>query len=414
MKMKIWRQWTGRLSVAALLVLLATDLLFARIILASTVKKLPPELKELRSLPVSYEKVSAFFKALAQKKGGAYAYKVLTQAPPLPGVDIHLVAHVIGDELYKQQGARGIQVCTHDFQNACSHAIVIGLFSDFGEGALSQIADVCRSAPGGSGAYGQCFHGLGHGVLAYLGYDLPKAIASCKKTGTAQKHYLEYTNCVGGAVMEIVGGGFHDRELFLKQQAKFLPKNDPLAPCTSAFMPADVRSQCYVFLTPRLISEAGASRNSPNPRFFEKAFSFCNLIPLSEKENRFACFGAFGKEFVVLARGHDVSRNSIDHMTDDALATSYRWCQFAHDQQAILACNSYAIGSLYWGGENSYSTPVRYCDQIDDKVLQGVCFNNMTAAVASFHNEPDYRKNYCQSLPLPYQSGCRSVLGVQD
>jgi hypothetical protein len=65
-----------------------------------------------------------------------------------------------------------------------------------------------------------CFHGLGHGVLAYTEYDLEKAVDICKRTGTKQYNNEEYAECVGGAIMEIIGGGFHDPQKWAVQSKK--------------------------------------------------------------------------------------------------------------------------------------------------------------------------------------------------
>ena len=116
---------------------------------------------------------------------------MLKRASVPSGTDMHLLGHVVGDILYAQEGLKGIKTCTHDFRNACSHTIVVGLFSEQGEVALPKIAETCYQAPGGSGAYTMCFHGLGHGVLAYTGYDLTKAAQLCQKTGTTGYNYRE-------------------------------------------------------------------------------------------------------------------------------------------------------------------------------------------------------------------------------
>ena len=51
-----------------------------------------------------------------------------------------------------------------------------------------------------------CFHGFGHGVLAFSDYELPKALELCEKVGTEKYDYQEAKECVGGALMEMRGG----------------------------------------------------------------------------------------------------------------------------------------------------------------------------------------------------------------
>ena len=144
------------------------------------------EVSDLSGKNLSFEELQKYFKDLADKKGARYAFAVLKVAPLGPNIDLHLLGHTVGDVLYKQEGASGITACNNDFRNACSHSIVVGLFYDKGEKALGPISEACRKAPGGSGAYTMCFHGLGHGILSYTGYDMAKAAEICKKTGTKE------------------------------------------------------------------------------------------------------------------------------------------------------------------------------------------------------------------------------------
>jgi hypothetical protein len=132
-----------------------------------------PEITELANKHYTFTELKQYFTKLAETKGGAYAYEVLKQAAVPPQTDMHLLGHVVGDQLYRQQGIEGIKVCTDDFRNACSHSIVVGLLLDKGETILPEIAKTCKEAPGGTGAYTMCYHGLGHGVLAYTNYNLP-------------------------------------------------------------------------------------------------------------------------------------------------------------------------------------------------------------------------------------------------
>src|SRR5690606_38758677 len=115
----------------------------------------------------SFEDLAQRFEALAQEKGAAHAFEVLRRAEIPPNTDLHLMGHRVGDILYQQEGIGGIKYCTQDFRNACSHSIVVGALTEFGESALPQIREACLDAPGGPGAYTMCYHGLGHGVFAF-------------------------------------------------------------------------------------------------------------------------------------------------------------------------------------------------------------------------------------------------------
>lgn len=371
-------------------------------------KNLYPELADIKGSQLSFSDLSKFFTALAEKKGAEYAYEILKIAPIPPNIDLHLLGHIVGEILYKQQGVKGIEICTEDFRNACSHTIVVGLFLDKGEDALPDIARACHRAPGGKGAYTMCFHGLGHGILAFTEYDLPKAVEICKKTGNLNTNDRESIECIGGTIMEIIGGGGHDRELWEKQSKKYLNANNPLYPCSSEFMPDEARAQCYTYLTPHLFKLAGADLGSPTPEEFEEAFPFCSKI--DNEANRRACYGGFGKEFVVLAKDRDIRK--IEEMSDQELEKVYAWCMLAYDKKGINDCTLTAMHSIYWGGENNRDAAIRFCSLVSDNDLQRSCFEGLSSAVSFYIDENSYRKAFCEELPVSFRQSCQKRLGI--
>lgn len=365
-----------------------------------------PEVENLRREKFSFKELSNYFTNLAEKKGAEYAFEVLKVAPIPPGIDMHLMGHVVGDILYKQRGAEGMTVCTQDFRNACSHSIVVGLLLEKGETALSEINMACQKAPGGSGAYTMCYHGLGHGILAYLDYNLKGAINLCKKTSTASENQ-EFAQCVGGAIMEIIGGGFHNPTAWEKQRKIYLKSSDPLYPCSDdALIPSAAKTFCYLYLTPHLFSSAGADLGNPLPEHFKKAFRYCDAI--AEPHYRRSCYGGFGKEFIVIAKNRDI--RNISGMKTDEMKKVLEWCALGKSEEAVLACLNSAASSMYWGGENDRSTVIRFCGLIPETNFRDSCFENLIGAVGYYVGDQSYRDGFCGELPESYQKACRERL----
>ena len=363
-----------------------------------------PEVAILQSKPMSFEQYSTYFRTLAQNKGAEYAFTVLRQARFPDGIDIHLLGHVVGDILYKQKGLEGIKICTPDFRNACSHSIVIGLLLERGESALDDIARACREAPGGKGAYTMCFHGLGHGILAFTDYNLEKAVALCKKTGTPEFQNREYPECVGGTVMEMIAG-VHDHIAWEKQSPKYFTSADPLTPCDSAFMPQEARAICYTYLTPHLFTSAGADLGSPDPKYFPKAFSYCDKIPENDTEDRNACYGGFGKEFIVLAQGRDI--RDMGSMEAPALGNVRAWCAMAGSTPGEGACNGNALASLFWGGENKPDAAFTYCAIAVGKD-RDQCYSGLLDTVSFYLSGNPKGYPICSRFPDPFKGICLS------
>ena len=366
-----------------------------------------PELTKVSSLSGDFPAYASYFQKLAKEKGAVYAFEVLKRAQIAPNTDLHLLGHVVGDELYRQKGIDGIRDCTNDFRNACSHSIVVGTLLSHGEGALSDIATACRQAPGGKGAYTMCFHGLGHGILAYFEYELLPTIKFCQKVGTREYNNREYIECVGGAIMETISGGGHDQAAWARVTPKYFKVSDPLYPCDAEFMPTIVKPNCYTYLTPHLFQSAGADMGHPTPQDFENAFRFCDAISKGE-ENRSRCFGGFGKEFVVLAQNRDIRK--IEDMTNEQLRIVGDWCVLANDEKGTLDCDIDAVQSLYWGGENNPDAALRFCGVLQDGARQEGCFSELTGAVLFYVDNKDYRTKLCDKYPDKYKNDCREKL----
>jgi hypothetical protein len=371
-----------------------------------------PEIDEIKGSGWDFQKISRFFKELAVKKGGQYAWHSLVYAAQnnyIPdNVDGHLLGHVVGDEMYKQVGIEGIKICTDDMRNACSHSIVVGALLEGGIEILPKAVEVCRQAPGGLGAYTMCIHGLGHGVLAYTNYDMRQAVDFCGRTGTPEYNDQEVSQCIGGVSMEMMAG-IHDRDAWMKQAPNYFKNDDPLAPCNSGFIPEKSLSFCYVYLTPHLFQAAGIDLAHPDPKFFNKAMSFCLKLPKSDR-NRKTCLESFGKEFIVLANGRNVQ--SVVSMTDDQLMTVYKWCRLG-PQEGLDPCLISAVTSLYWGGENDREVSIRFCSIIPEKDSSKACFDSLIKMVDFFiRNDRNYKESFCKEVPAEIEKNCRERLGI--
>lgn len=368
-----------------------------------------PELSKINS-QMDFGQLSEFFQNLAKEKGGRYAFKALKVAQLGPNIDLHLLGHGVGDILYKQEGVNAVTACDNDFRNACSHSVVIGLFNDQGEAALESIKSACEKAPGGLGAYTMCFHGLGHGILSFEKYDMAKASKVCQKTGTPEHGYAEIGECISGMVMEIIGGGFHDKDVWSKQRVKYLDTKDPLGLCLKDYIPVNSRARCFDYLTPFLFEAAGATEGSPTSADFKKAFKFCEKLSNAETALKDSCYGGFGKEFDGLVQSRDIRLSSANSIPEDKLKTIHNWCALAGNFEGEKSCIIHALNSLYWGGENNVSTSISFCNQSKNEDYKKICFDNLTNNVAYYVKDVQYRESYCKDVPQNYTEDCGKKL----
>lgn len=403
-----------RIFSRRLRILLITVLLFIHIGLLYIWQKVYVYRTANRSVEIidlrgkSFPELTHYFQSQSEKNGAVYAFSLLKQAMLPSNTDLHLLGHIIGDELYKQRGIEGIYECTQDFRNACSHSIVVGLYMEKAEAALPEISEICRKAPGGSGAYTMCFHGLGHGVLAAVNYDMPQAVALCQKTGTPEFQYREAAECIGGAVMEIISGGSHNQKAWAEQSKKYLDTADMLTPCSAEYIPDSAKSICYLYLTPLLFQRAGADLGNPDSKYFPQAFSYCNNLPVNDFANRDACYGGFGKEFIVLVQDRDI--RNIEQLTDAQFRKAISWCDMAGSAFGVDACLRAITQTLYWGGENDVQVAIRFCSAIAEIGAQNACFATLTGAVRFYNTgRPERIAAYCTQVPASYQRDCQNL-----
>jgi hypothetical protein len=351
----------------------------------------------------SFDELSDRFVEIAEKKGALYSFEILRRAELPPQTDLHLLAHVVGDELYKQQGASGIVHCTPEFRNACSHTIVIGTLGDFGEAGLDEIRGSCKEAPGGGGAYTMCYHGLGHGVFSHFVFQFPETVDFCKKTGTDEYHKREYIECVGGAVMELMGGGGHDPYNWEIARKEYLSDDNPLSLCLGDEIPEETKEICLIYLTPEIWESVGIELGNPDPSKFGGAFAVCDEISLTQQNLRDACFGGFGKEFVPLVASRDI--RGVDQLTDEQYKTAGSWCMFADADDGRRACIGDAVASLFWGGENNPEASFTFCKLSDDSI-RSACYSRLAKDIFLYVEDLGKRVNLCARLPENLQSLC--------
>ncbi len=364
------------------------------------------EVKTIAADNPTFDVLVKRFEDIADKKGAEYAFGVLRYAVIPPNTDIHLVAHAIGHKLYAQKGIDGMSICTQEFRNGCSHSIVVDTLQEFGDGddVRAMIDTACKKAPGGKSAYGMCYHGLGHGVLAYYGYSLEKTISFCSKTGTAEWKYMQSQECIGGSIMELVGGGGHDRELWKKANATYFTASDPLAPCSTRLIPQSAKARCYVYITPHLLAAVGSDFRTKDTSKFADAMRACTALPFGS--DRSSCIGGFGKDFVSVVGEKDIRKLDQGVFSDEQLRRVESLCHLVQAREDAYACESYALSYFFWGGDADPKLSLRFCSTLADDGSKDFCFNDLATSISIYIPDASVRAQRCGSLDKKYSDVC--------
>jgi hypothetical protein len=252
-----------------------------------------------------------------------------------------------------------------------------------------------------------CFHGFGHGVLAFAEYEIPDAVELCGKVATEEYGREEEAQCIGGMVMEM-HQGVHDKEIWEQKKDKYLTKTDPLRICQSDYMPENAKVLCYSYITPFIFDAAGANGGNPTPDIYPQSFAYCDEI--ENEVHRKSCYGGLGKEFIVLSQDRDIRK--IEETPNELLMKSATWCALAPREEAQTACLLSILDSLYWGGENDPEVSVRYCSLLEAGNPKNECFEHLFSITSYYQKDPNVRQSICESVPSTYKKQCTAMLEI--
>ncbi|MEK9160543.1 MAG: hypothetical protein AAB440_00705 [Patescibacteria group bacterium] len=373
-----------------------------------------PEVTELSSSSWSADAYAGYLTDLAKRKGAVYAFAVLYKASFPFGIDTHVLGHRIGYVLYDERGSEAIRYCTETYRDdACVHAVVIQEYVTQGRAALTTLAAACESIPRGTSGYADCFHGIGHGILAYLEYDYETTIVECKAVGEAATgadpmtdHQAQFVwkQCVDGATMELMQG-LHDQEAWSKAIPTYMPEDDLRMPCNASYVPAEVRGSCYIYVRPRMLRAAGiaADEYTFDQKKYTKALAYCEMIP--EELDRKTCYGGFGMQFVYSVNGND--NRTFGELSLPALTTVHELCALA-SFEGRSACIATAAETIL-GRSRDVETVSTFCGLTEDAVLQDRCYTAAIGLIKQYvPNATVYP--FCAIVPHTYWLLCQEAL----
>jgi len=277
--------------------------------------------------------------------------------------------------------------------------VVINALLKDGPIVFEQINDICAQI-GIPGSYEMCFHGFGHGVLAYAEYDLPDAIKMCGRVGTVERSYYEEEECLGGIIMEM-RGGLHNPIIWEEQGKKYLDVDNPLAMCEASYMPDEYKDMCYIYITPFIFDEV-SPQDVPPPSVFEEAMAWC-ARPDNE-EHRYNCNGGFGKEFIGFVLGRDIRYLNNIHLRDAALVHS--WCAYAADEAGRNACVEFGMYSTYRAGSIGFDGAYTFCGESITENSANICYEELFSVANDFNHSLPYMETFCAAAPVNRTEQC--------
>ncbi|HVL31927.1 MAG TPA: cytochrome c [Solirubrobacteraceae bacterium] len=263
--------------------------------------------------------------------------------------DCHRIAHRMGSAALSRFRGRvapafiaGSPVCASGYY----HGIVERAFLGQPTSRLTAVARRMCSDPQIEQrrflAY-QCIHGLGHGLMIYTGYDLPRSLRTCDGLSTG----FDRVSCTGGVFMENFNSSYG-------VTSKYLRRSDPIYPCNAVV--ERHKLYCYLLVTANILRvEGGDLRRT------------ADACLRSERRWVSTCYESFGRDVSGLA-GNDARRA----LAGCRLARRYEGdCLYGVAREIV---NADADGAR--GGRFCQRAPRRH----RDRCLEGV--GSVLAAVA--------------------------------
>ena len=178
---------------------------------------------------VDFQKEKDYWHTRIVSVGGEGAYREMIQkGKGVTASRSHVLAHSFGEALFQAEGVEGLAVCGPHFVYGCYHQFIGNAIAALGLPVVEKFRAACASKSL-LGVF-PCLHGLGHGILGYLGYsleDLKKALTLCKASNFGE----EGSGCIDGVFME-----YNIHELTAYTSGKIVPRT---------FSPDRAYSPCF-------------------------------------------------------------------------------------------------------------------------------------------------------------------------
>lgn len=172
------------------------------------------------------------------RNGSEKAYGEFLQKNDLiPEARQHLFAHAFGEALFEERSIEAVLTCTDAYSFGCYHGLFSRAIAEGGKDALVKLDLACTEKFGNLSG---CSHGLGHGILEYLGYEsLNGALAMCSSFVSQPTPLL---GCTSGVFMEYLAP-LKGVDGALAPSSRPFDQERPFAPCTD--VAEGYRSSCY-------------------------------------------------------------------------------------------------------------------------------------------------------------------------
>lgn len=336
----------------------------------------------------------------------------------------HELAHAVGIAAYRspETMAAAFAACPATQGAGCHHGVVQGYFlALLREGRLPgtpELDAVCAPHRATLFLYGQCGHGMGHGLMAVHGNHVPRSLAACDQ---ASDPYLREA-CWGGIFMENIvlvthphhtteghaaagqaeggaAGGAHGGEHAHGGDAaahgtahgawKALDPDDPLYPC-NAVAPV-YQPSCYVMQTGAILHF-----NRGNVDATARA---CEGAPQAMRP---ICFGSLGRDVIAIAdQDHARSIQLCARADARAGGNGGTWCRVGAVQNLVNLAADAEEG-------------MRFCRLVTGEGDKSACYRAVGEVLLTLAPAETARGTWCARAEPGFAAACRAGARLAD
>jgi mono/diheme cytochrome c family protein len=317
---------------------------------------------------------------LAYDEGPKVALARFEQAISKPGAiegNCHRIAHAIGAaSLARFKGnvapafAAGTAACWSGYYHGVVERALVDVKPDEIPQAARGMCDDPDLRSGPTFTLYQCVHGLGHGLMIYTHYDMPRSLKVCD----ALNGSWDQTSCTGGVFMENLSSSYGVK-------SKWLKDDDLIYPCNTVAERHKI--YCYLMVTSRILPVVGYD--------FAKAAKLCRK---SEPRWIATCFQSLGRD----ASGH--SRQDP--------ATILKYCATGGNMMGDCVYGAARdMSSNYAGGEEASVL----CTKAP-KALRARCFDAIGTILGGLYQSSEARRAACNKITTEYRAVCARGAGA--
>ena len=318
------------------------------------------------SAPVIFHDDGALY-SYVRKYGAAKTIQYLHELQSDFG-DCHSTAHSAGRFAYEVFESQAFQTCSAECHSGCYHGATEAYFRDHGTANLADdLAIICSSSLNPFFSH-QCFHGVGHGLMAFSDYELFEALTNCDLLTEGVE------SCYSGVYMENVVGGLSPT---IGHFTDYL-SDDPHFPCN--IVPDKYKNACYFYQTSRMVQLFGGD--------FSKVAGAC-----ADADERYqqACFESMGRD----VGGMNLD-NNVEAISD---------CQTIPAGDPRIWCLNGAVQNTFWDPAGQ-DVALDFCSRLDVPSEKQSCFDTIfQRAPLVIEAEADLEA-FCLMADEDYQGVC--------